>query len=186
MLGLAQESYLELVMRITPAAAALALMLATVSSSSLSQKPDSQIDPRSMALLGQADAARKAGNLSGAQDLLETALAVDPRNRAAFVLAGRVATAQNLPGKAIRFYRDALALDPNDVSALSGQGEAMVQKGAVERAKVNLVRIGQICKGACPASVQLAAVIDKGPPPAVVTAQATTKVPPKGAETETK
>jgi Tfp pilus assembly protein PilF len=163
----------------------MALVLATVSSSSFSQKPDTQIDPRSLALLAQADTARKAGNLSGAQDLLETALAVDPRNRAAFVLAGRVAAAQNLPGKAIRFYRDALMLDPNDVSALSGQGEAMVQKGAVERAKVNLTRINTICKAACPAGVQLSAAIDKGPPAPVVTAQATTKVPPKGQETTT-
>lgn len=170
-------------MRITPAAAVLALMLATVSSSSLSQKPDSQIDPRSLALLGQADAARKAGNFSSAQDLVETALAVDPRNRAAFVMAGRIASAQGLQGKAIRFYRDALLLDPNDVSALAGQGEAMVQKGAVERARVNLARIGQICKGTCPASVELTAAIAKGPPPPVVTAQADTKVPPKGQET---
>ncbi len=172
-------------MRITPAAAAMALMLATLSSSSMSQKPDSQINPQSMALLAQADTARKAGNLPGAQDLLETALAVDPRNRAAFVLAGRVANAQGLPGKAIRFYRDALALDPNDVSALSGQGEAMVQKGAVERAKVNLARINQLCKGTCPAGVQLGAAIDKGPPPAVEMAQAATKVPPKGQEAAT-
>jgi len=172
-------------MRITPAAAALALVLATVSSSSLSQKPDSQIDPRSLALLAQADAARKAGNLSGAQDLLETALAVDPRNRAAYVAAGRVAAAQGLPGKAIRLYRDALALDPNDTSALAAQGEAMVQKGAVERAKVNLARIVQICKGDCPPGLQLGAAIDKGPPVAVQTAQANTKVPPKGAEAAT-
>jgi tetratricopeptide (TPR) repeat protein len=185
MLGWGPNSYLEYLMRITPAAAALALMLASVSSSSFSQKPDSQIDPRSMALLAQADAARKAGNLSGAQDLLETALAVDPRNRGAYVLAGRVSAAQNLPGKAIRFYRDALLIDPNDVSALSGQGEAMVQKGAVERAKVNLTRINTICKGACPAGTQLSAAIDKGPPAPVVTAEANTKVPPKGKEAET-
>jgi Tfp pilus assembly protein PilF len=185
MLGSAASTHLEYLMRITPAAAALALMLATVSSSSFSAKPDNQIDPRSTALLAQADTARKAGNLSGAQDLLETALAVDPRNRAAFVLAGRVAAAQNLPGKAIRFYREALALDPNDVSALAGQGEAMVQKGAVERAKVNLARITQLCKTACPAGTQLSAAIDKGPPVAVAMAQATTKVPPKGQEAAT-
>ena len=172
-------------MRITPAAAAMALILATLSSSSLGQKPDSQIDPRSMMLLAQVDTARKANNLAGAQDLLETALAVDPRNRAAFVLAGRVAAAQGLPGKAIRFYRDALMLDPNDVAALSGQGEAMVQKGAVERAKLNLVRINQLCKASCAAGTELSAAIAKGPPPALVTAQATTKVPVKGQEATT-
>ncbi len=171
-------------MRITHAAAAMALMLATLSSSSISQKPDSQINPQSVALLAQADAARKAGNLSGAQDLLETALAVDPRNRAAYVALGRVAAAQGLPGKAIRLYRDALALDPNDTVALAGQGEAMVQKGAVERARVNLARINQLCKTGCPAAVALNAAIAKGPPAPVVTAEAATKVPPKGQETQ--
>ena len=172
-------------MRLSPTAAVLALMLVTVSGSSLGQKPDSQIDPRSMALLVQAESARGSGDLAGAQDLLESALAVDPRNRAAYVALGRVAAGQDLPGKAIRFYRDALGLDPNDLGALAGQGEAMVQKGAVERAKVNLARITQLCKGACPPATQLSAAIAKGPPPPVVTAQATTKVPPKGQEAAT-
>ncbi|WP_294392126.1 tetratricopeptide repeat protein [uncultured Sphingomonas sp.] len=171
-------------MRFSPYAIALALALATVSSSSIGQRPDSQIDPRSMALLHKGEALRAAGDLPGANDMLETALAVDPRNRAVFVALGRVATAQNLPGKAIRYYRDALVLDPNDVTALSGQGEAMVQKGAVERARVNLTRINQLCKGACPASAALNAALAKGPPP-VVTAQANTTVPPKGQEEAT-
>jgi Tfp pilus assembly protein PilF len=169
-------------MRLSPYALALALALATVSSSSMGQRPDAQVDQRSLALLRQAEALRAGGNLTAANDMLETALAIDPRNRAAFVALGRVATAQNLPGKAIRFYREALALDPNDLSALSGQGEAMVQKGAVERARVNLARINQLCKGPCPASAALNAAIAKGPPPAVVTAQANTTVPPKGQE----
>ena len=172
-------------MRFSPTAALFALTLATVSSSGVGQRPDDQANPRSLALLGQAEALRKAGNLAGAEDLLESALAIDPRNRAAYVSAGRVAAAQNLPGKAIRLYRDALTLDPNDVGALAGQGEAMVQKGAVERAKVNLARLGQLCRAGCPAATQLAAAIDKGPPPTVMTAQANTKVPPKGQEAAT-
>jgi Tfp pilus assembly protein PilF len=175
----------ELLMRLSPYAVALALALATVSSSSIGQRPDSQIDPRSMALLRKGEALRIAGDLPGANDLLETALAVDPRNRAAFVALGRVAAAQQLPGKAIRFYREALALDPSDVTALAGQGEAMVQKGAVESARANLTRIRQVCKGPCPASVALDAAIAKGPPAAVETAQAATIVPPKGQEAAT-
>ena len=172
-------------MRFSPTALALAAMLACVSSSSLGQKRDDQVNPRSQALVRQGEALRAAGNLSGAEDMLETALAIDPRNRAAYVALGRTAAAQNLPGKAVRFYRDALALDPNDTAALAGQGEAMVQKGAVERAKVNLTRINQLCKAACLPSTQLAAAIQKGPPVAVVTAQANTKVPPKGTEEQT-
>ncbi|MDO6414966.1 tetratricopeptide repeat protein [Sphingomonas sp. BIUV-7] len=169
-------------MRFSPAAVAMAFVLATVSSSVESQKPDDQIDPRSLALLARADAARTAGQLTQAQDLLETALAIDPKNRGAYIAMGKVATAQALPGKAVRFYREALAIDPNDVAALSGQGVALVDRGAVERAKANLAKVRTLCKAECQPAVTLAAAIAKGPPPAVVTAQNTTTVPPKGKE----
>lgn len=173
-------------MRFSPTIFVLAVGLATLSSSSsFGQRRDDQIDARSLALLHHAESLRTAGNLTGAQDLLESALSVDPRNRAAYVALGRVAQGQGLPGKAIRFYRDALALDPNDVAALAGQGEAMVQKGAVERARVNLTRINQLCKTSCQAATSLNAAIAKGPPAPVVTAEATTKVPPKGTEQQT-
>jgi len=172
-------------MRFSPAALVFALGLATLSSSSFGQRRDDQVDARSMALLRQGEALRTAGNFTGAEDMLESALAIDPRNRGAYVALGRVAQGQGLPGKAVRFYRDALALDPNDLTALAGQGEAMVQKGAVERARVNLARINQLCKTACPQAAALNAAIAKGPPAAVVTAQANTKVPPKGQEEKT-
>ncbi len=166
-------------MRFAPIAVVLSLTLAAVSSSGLTQKPDSQIDPRSMALVAQAESLRKSGDLNGANDVLETALAVDPRNRAAFVAMGEVARAQGLQGKAIRLYFEALAIEPNDVAALAGQGEAMVEKGAVERAKQNLAKIKTLCRVECAPAKTLAAVIAKGAP-AVVTADAATKVPQKG------
>jgi Tfp pilus assembly protein PilF len=185
MLKPGKRALLEWFMRFSPIAVALSLSLAVVSSAGQGQKADDQINPRSLALLQQGETARRAGNLTAANDLLETALAVDPRNRAAFVALGHVAQAQQLPGKAIRLYRQALALEPNDPAALGGQGEAMVQKGAVERAKQNLTKLQAVCKGECPAASQLAAAIAKGPPAAVVTAQATTIVPPKGEEAAT-
>ncbi|PTQ10154.1 hypothetical protein CLG96_13585 [Sphingomonas oleivorans] len=159
-------------MRFSPVAISLSLALAAVSSSVQGQRPDDQIDPRSLVLLKQAESARTSGDLVAANDLLETALAIDPRNRAAFVSLGRVAQAQALPGKAIRMYREALVIEPNDVTALAGQGEAMVQKGAVERAKANLAKVKSLCKADCPQAVMLAAAIAKGPPPPVLTAQA--------------
>ena len=182
MIEASQHRYLELLMRFSPTAIALSLALAAVSSAGLSQQPDDQINPRSEAIQKAGEAARRAGNLTAAADLLETALAIDPRNRPAFISLARVAQTQDLSGKAIRLYREALAIEPNDLEALKGQGEAMVQKGAVERAKANLARIKTICKVECAQSTTLAAVIAKGPPPAVVTAQATTVVPPKGKE----
>jgi Tfp pilus assembly protein PilF len=161
---------LERIMRFTSLAVALGLAAASISTSLHGQRPDDQLDARSVALVKQAQTARAAGNFDGATDMLETALAVDPRNRQAFVVLAQVSDARGLPGKAIRLYREALLLEPNDVDALSGQGEAMVAKGAVERAKQNLARVRTLCKGQCPQATALAARISKGPPP-VTTAQ---------------
>ena len=169
-------------MRLTPIALSVALAVATMASAGHGQRPDDQIDPRSMALLQQAQALTAAGQYSQATDLLETALVVDPRNRAAYVALARVAQGQKLPGKAIRLYAEALKLEPNDVTALAGQGEALVQRGAIERAKRNLEKLRTACKGPCPQATTLAAVIAKGPPPEVMTAQA----PPAPATTADK
>lgn len=159
-------------MRLTPIALSVALALATMATAGHGQRPDDQIDARSIALMQQGQALTAAGRYSEAIDSLETALAVDPRNRQAYVALARVAQAQKLPGKATRLYGEALKLEPNDVGALAGQGEALVQRGAVERAKRNLERIKSLCKDPCPQATTLAAVIAKGPPPEVVTARA--------------
>ena len=164
-------------MRTLPLVAAAALTLVTVSTSLHGQRPAPGVDPRSLQLLTQARAARAAGDLDGATDLLETALAVDPRNREAFVVLAGVSETRGLPGRAIRLYREALALQPNDTAALRGQGEALVMKGAVNQARANLAKIRTLCKAACGDANDLAATIAKGPP--VTTAQADTVAKPK-------
>jgi tetratricopeptide (TPR) repeat protein len=151
-------------MRITAISAAAALMVLSVSTSLMAQRPDDQIDPKSLALLQEGRLAKAAGNLDGAQDALESALAVDPRNREAFVVLAEIARGRGLPGKAIRFYGEALALEPNDLAALRGQGEALVAKGATAKAKENLAKIKTICNGECNDANVLAASIAKGPP----------------------
>ena len=158
-------------MRLTPIALSAAIMLGTMASAGFSQKPDDQVDARSVALSQQAAALNGLGRYAEATDLLESALAVDPRNRAAYIGLAKAAQGEKLPGKAIKFYFEALKLEPNDVNALAGQGEALVQRGAVERAKQNLERIRTLCHNNCPQMQQLAAVIAKGPPAEVVTAQ---------------
>ena len=165
-------------MRITPIALSLAIALATVASAGHSQRADDQIDAKSVALIQQGQALTASGRYMEAIDALESALAVDPRNRAAYIALARVAQAQRLPGKAVKFYVEALKLEPNDVSALAGQGEALVQRGAVERAKQNLAKIRSLCNNPCPQATTLAAVIAQGPPADVVAAQTPDKGPP--------
>jgi Tfp pilus assembly protein PilF len=163
---------METLMRLTPIALSVAIALATMASAGHGQRPDAQIDPQSLALLQKGQALTASGQYDSAIDALETALVVDPRNREAYVALARVAQARKMPGKAVRLYSEALTLEPNDVGALAGQGEALVQRGAVARAERNLDRIKMICDNPCPHATTLAGVIAKGPPPEVVTAQA--------------
>ena len=72
-------------MRLTPIALSAAIMVATLATAGFSQKPDNQVDARSVALTQQAEALNAQGHYSEARDLLESALAVDPRNRGAYV-----------------------------------------------------------------------------------------------------
>jgi hypothetical protein len=103
--------------------------------------PDAQISPQSLQWQKAGEAALAAGQFQAADDALETALIIDPRNRGAFVALARVAQRQKLYGQAIRFTNKALALEPNDPVALGVQGEAMVELGAVSRAQQNLAKI---------------------------------------------
>jgi tetratricopeptide (TPR) repeat protein len=163
---------MEMVMRFSPPAIALSIALLTVSSVSFGKKrADKEINPVSVALVAQAKASVAAKNYEAAHDTLESALAVDPKNREAYLVLADVAKAQELPGKAIRFYRDALLIEPNDVVALAGQGEAMVQRGAIAKARENLVRIEKVCPLACPEQARLAAAITKGEAKPVISAE---------------
>jgi tetratricopeptide (TPR) repeat protein len=140
------------------------------------QRADDQIQPKSVELMHQGQAAMAAGKLEEADNLLEAALAVDPRNRWAYVNLARVAERQHLFGKAIRMTNKALVMEPNDPEALAVQGEAMVEMGATARAQANLQKLQQVCgaKG-CPQVAQLSAAITRGPTVASAKAPATPK-----------
>tara|TARA_R110000782_G_scaffold78276_5_gene155170 strand:- start:52331 stop:52855 length:525 start_codon:yes stop_codon:yes gene_type:complete len=148
-------------MRFTPATLALAAVFATVSSVGISQKPDSQILARSLEWQAKGDAAHAAGDLQHAIDAYESALAVDPRNRAVFVALGDVAREQGLQGKAVRYYQGALVLEPTDMTALGGTVEALVDRGALASARENLSRMKTLCRGECPQIAQLSTLIER-------------------------
>jgi len=147
-----------------------------VASPVIGQRADDQIQPKSVELQREARTLMTAGKLEQADDVLETALAVDPRNRGAFVDLARVAVKQHLFGKAMRMTSKALLLEPNDPDAIAVQGEAMVEMGAVARAQANLQKLQQICgaKG-CPQIAQLSAAISRGPTVASAKAPETPK-----------
>ena len=162
-------------MRISVRFLVLGTAAALVASPVIGQRPDNQILPRSIELQQQGEAQLAAGKLTEAGNLLETSVAVDPRNRSAFVDLARVAKQQKLFGKAIRLAAEALELEPNDLDAIEVQGEAMVELGALPRAKENLAKLQKLCSANCRQVAQLSTAISRGP----TVASATTPPTPK-------
>jgi cytochrome c-type biogenesis protein CcmH/NrfG len=158
-------------MRFTPATLAMSLVLLTVSSAGISQRPDAQIAPLSLEWQAKGEASKAAGDLAAANDAYESALAADPRNIRVFIALGEVARLQGLQGKAVRFYNEALLLDPTDMSALLGQGQALTEKGALTQARTTLAKMKAVCRGECTEVATLTAAIDKS----VVSASADAK-----------
>ena len=148
-------------MRFSPAAIALSFTLAVMSSASIGGRADDDIDARSMALMQTGNQESDAGRFDNAISWYESALAVDPRNRAAYIAMARAVKAQGLNGKAIRFYAEALELEPNDQIALADQADAMIAKGAIEQAGKNIARLKTLCRADCSAVDRLALASSK-------------------------
>jgi len=159
-------------MRLVAPVLAASLAALAFSAPVAGQRPDDRIAPKSVELQKQGQALLGAGKFEQAEDALLAALAVDPRNRWAFVELARVAEKQRLFGKAIRMANKALLLEPNDPDAIAVQGEAMVELGATARAQANLQKLQTICTKGCPQLTQLSAAISRGPTVAAA------KVPP--------
>ncbi len=149
-------------MRFAPAAAALSLFLATTASMSSAGEP--KADPRAEMLIAQGELALETGDTQGAIDAFEAALAVDPDYTPILLNLAEAARQDGLQGKAIRYYREALNRNPDYFAAISGEGEALVEKGAIEKAERNLARLESLCGQSCPETRALQARIAAGPP----------------------
>ena len=150
----------------------IALLVAgTVSTVAVGASGDDALKPASVRQQVIGEAALAKAKPLAAVDAFEAAVAADPRNGRAYIGMARAYEAQGLPGKAVKFYREALNLDPNDLTALEGQGKALVARGATARANLNLVRIKTLCKTDCAAAKRLEIALAAPRPAPVATAE---------------
>lgn len=159
-------------MRYSPAAFALSMLAAVTASVGYGATGDAL--PRAAALLNEGRVALDEGHAEAAVDAFEAALAVDPAYTPIYVELAKAARSQGLQGKAIHYYREALEREPRSLAALSGEGEALVEKGAVEKARRNLAKLQSMCGDNCTETLQLAEAIERGPQARVLTAEAVT------------
>lgn len=157
-------------MRFTPVAAALSLALAL--NASVGFGAERAPHPRAVMLADEGRAELAAGDVQRAIDSFEAALAVDPSYTAMFLDLADASRAQGLQGKAIHYYREALNREPGNLAAISGEGAALAEKGAMEKARRNLSQLQSLCGETCEETQDLAAALQRGPLPTVVTAEA--------------
>jgi len=162
-------------MRYFPAALALSILVGVTAS--VGDAETAKLDPRAAALIAEGRSHMAAGQLQDAVGAFEAALAVAPGHTQIYLELAEAARREGLQGKAIHFYREALEREPNNFSAISGEGEALVEKGAVEKAKRNLAKLESMCGERCTETKNLAAAIEAGPRPTVLTAEAVTPDP---------
>lgn len=127
-------------MRYTPVAVALSLVVA-VSSSVIHSAPQQAMDPRATALVEEGRAAMNSGKVNEAIDSFEAALTVQPGSVPILLDLAAATRRTGLQGKALHYYREALQADPRNLTAIAGEGEALAEKGATEKANRNLARL---------------------------------------------
>ncbi len=167
----------DVLMRFTPPVLALSLVALLTASAGFSAAPP-PLDPRAAALIAQGEAALGAGRVDEAVDAYEAALTVQPGSAEILVDLAQATRRQGMQGKALHYYREALQLDPQDLSAISGEGAALAEKGALDKARRNLTRLQGICGDSCAPTRDLAAAIARGPVPRVVSAEPLPGKPP--------
>ncbi len=136
-----------------------------VSSVAWCKTAEPDIAPASMQFTRTGEGLLAAKQPENAIDQFETALAVDPKNVRAYIGLARAHDQMGMPGGAVKFYREGLTIEPDNLTALEEQGEALVERGATARARENLKRIRDLCARECAQATRLASAIAKGPPP---------------------
>lgn len=163
-------------MRYTPAAVALSLLAAVTSSMSQSAVPE-RLDPRATMLLDEGRAAMAGGDTGTAIGAFESALTVDPGSVTVLLALADATRQEGLQGKALHYYRVALAADPRNLAAITGEGLALAEKGATEKAGRNLARLQTLCGKECAEAATLASALSRKPTTHMVSASAVTAKP---------
>lgn len=129
---------------------AIAILSGTLAMAGNATANDKYKDASRM-LVSQATMALKADNPDEALVLYERALVADPANLNALIGLGKTHEAQGRVGRGLKYYRQALAIDPNAHPALEAQAVAFLKRDMVERAEANREKLARLCTAGCQA-----------------------------------
>ncbi|UTW53809.1 tetratricopeptide repeat protein [Kordiimonas sp. SCSIO 12610] len=102
-------------------------------------------------LITDAKLALTQGKEDDAQLMFERALVANPANVEALIGLGNTYEAKGQTGRGLRYYRQALELDPNDKTALQAQSLAFLKQNLYDRAELNRDKLARLCAAGCDA-----------------------------------
>lgn len=80
-----------------------------------------------------------------AQMVFERALTANPANVRALLGLGQAFDAQDLPGRALKYYRHARELEPENLEVLEAQALAFLKRDLPARSEDNQLRLAELC-----------------------------------------
>lgn len=138
----------------------LSVALAACVSFSVSAQSDTKYLKVSQHLVAQANAALENERYPDAQFLYERALVASPANITALIGLGRSHEGQGRVGKGLKYYRQALEIEPNDQRALEVQALAFLKRDMTDRADNNRDKLARLCINGCEALASVETAIE--------------------------
>ena len=111
-------------------------------------------------LAREAIMALTAERTEDAQLLFERALVANPANIDALIGLGKTHEALGKVGRGLKYYRQALAIDPNAFPALEAQAVAFLKRDMVDRAEANRDKLARLCVAGCEALEKVEVAIE--------------------------
>jgi len=125
-------------------------LLAAVSIPSMADI-DGKYQNISRQLVFEANVALKAEKIDDARLLFERALVAYPANTKALLGLGKTHEAKGQVGRGLKYYRQALEIEPNDAGALEIQALAFLKREMLDRADANRAKLARLCPKGCEA-----------------------------------
>lgn len=117
------------------------------SSALMDQNPSLERVASALVLAGEQQLSDE--NYADAQRSFERALVANPASVVALLNLGRVHEAQGRVGRSLKYYRQALQIDPRNQKGLEAQAMAFLKRSLVDRAERNADRLAEICGDTC-------------------------------------
>lgn len=138
----------------------LSISLTAAVAFSASAQTETKFQKVSRHLVAQANVALDTEQFAEAQLLYERALVAAPANIAALIGLGRSHEGQGRVGKGLKYYRQALEIEPNDQRALEVQALAFLKRDMKDRADSNREKLARLCTAGCSALATVETAIE--------------------------